>query len=302
MPQALPSHEADPSGLFETRPRRPTVGDAMRRYWLLILASVVALAAVGAYAGYSRKPVYDATASLSVGLLDLTTQSVPGFAVGGEVVAGGFSRAVQTDAIVVPVARELRMAPDEVRARISSTPVPNSPIFTISATGASSADAVLLVNATSRAMVDYGRSRSSSDTAFTRLLAQYRAAVRQRDRARNRLASLRSRLLGSSTTTPGSGAVSGVPEPAKLGQARANLQAQQLHVDGLADAYRSRVSAPNASAVIQPLVEAQGASSDRRSKMQLYGALGALVGLCIGTGLAVVITGAGDRRRRQRPS
>lgn len=312
MPQALPSHEAEPSppGLFETTPRRPTVGDAMRRYWVLILLVVLALGALGAYAGYERKPVYQASSSLSVGLLDLTTQSVPGFAVGGEVVAGGFSRAVQTDAIVVPVARNLHMAPNEVRARISSTPVPNSPIFSVSATGTSSADAVRLANAVSAAMVAYGRSRSNSDAAFARLLQQYRTAIRQRDRARNRVSTLRSRLSGSSTSTAstatGSAATtattSGQPKRGQLGQARADLQAQQLRVDSLADAYRARASAPGASAAVQPLVDAQGASSDRGSRMQLYAALGALAGLCVGTALAVLITGGRDRRLRRKPS
>jgi hypothetical protein len=310
MPQALPSHGADlPPELFETTPRRPTVGDAMRRYWLLILVIVVALGALGVYEGHKRKPVYQASASLSVGLLDLNTQSVPGFAVGGSVVAGGFSRAVQTDAIVVPVARELHMQPNDVRARISSTPVTDSPIFTVAASGASVPDAVGLANAVSRSMVSYGRSRANSSAAFARLLQQYRSAVRQRDKARAHVAALRSRLSGSSTSPSGAttgstttGAAAARPKRGELGQARADLEAQQLRVDSLADAYRTRASAPGASAVVQPLVDAQGASSDRGSKMQLYGALGALAGLCVGTALAVLLTAARDRRRRRKAS
>jgi hypothetical protein len=315
MPQALPSHEAEPlpPGLFETTPRRPTVGDAMRRYWVLIVLFVLALGALGAYAGHKRKPVYTASSSLSVGLLDLTTQSVPGFAVGGEVVAGGFSRAVQTDAIVVPVARKLQMPPNEVRARISSTPVPNSPIFSVSATGTSSADAVRLANAVSAAMVTYGRSRSNTSTAFSRMLAQYRAAVRERDRARNRVSTLRARVTGSSTTgasTTGTSTTAGTASSAapssgrngRLGQAKADLQAQQLRVDSLADAYRARAAAPGATAAVQPLVNAQGASSDRGSRMQLYGALGALTGLCVGAAFAVLIMGVRDRRLRRKLS
>jgi capsular polysaccharide biosynthesis protein len=303
MPQALPSHEAEPSppGLFETTPRRPTVGDAMRRYWPVIVLVVLAFALLGAYVGHERKPVYTASSSLSVGLLDLTTQSVPGFAVGGEVVAGGFSRAVQTDAIVVPVARKLQIPPNEVRARISSTPVPDSPIFSVSATGTSSAQAVQLANAVSAAMVTYGRARSNSSAAFARLLAQYRAAVRQRDKARNRVSTIRARLSGSSTTGTQTTAASSSGN-GTLGQAKADLQAQQLRVDSLADAYRTRASAPGATAAIQPLVNAQGASSDRGSRMQLYGALGALAGLCVGVALAVLITGGRDRRLRRKLS
>jgi hypothetical protein len=288
----------------------------MRRYWFVILLAVAALGALGAYEGHERKPVYEARASLSVGLLDLTTQSVPGFAVGGEVVAAGFSRAVQTDAIVVPVARELRMQPNVVRSRIFSTPVPSGPIFTVSALGTSSADAVRLANAVSRAMVNYGRSRSNSDAAFSRMLERYRAAVRQRDKARNHVKALRSQLseaaAGSGATTstaetgPGTGtSTSGAstrPKPGALAQARADLEAKQLRVDSLADAYRARASAPGQSAVVQPLVDAVGASSDRGSKMQLYGGLGALAGLCVGTALAVLLMAARHRRQRRKLS
>ncbi|MEN3284658.1 MAG: hypothetical protein V7607_5798 [Solirubrobacteraceae bacterium] len=316
MPQALPNHQTDPPELFETTSRRPTVGDAMRRYWFLILLAVAALGALGAYEGHERKPVYEARASLSVGLLDLTTQSVPGFAVGGEVVAAGFSRAVQTNAIVLPVARELRMDPNAVRSRIISTPVPNGPIFTVSATGSSATDAVRLANAVSRAMVDYGRSRSNSDAAFARMLEKYRAAVRERDKARSHVTALRSKLSDSATGTGSgvgastSGSASGTkttgqssaPKRGELAQAKADLEAKQLRVDSLADAYRARASTPGTSAVVQRLVDAVGASSDRSSKMQLYAGLGALAGLCVGTALAALLMAMRHRRRRRRLS
>jgi hypothetical protein len=322
MPQALPNHETDPPPeLFQTTPRRPTVGDAMRRYWLVILLMVGAFGALGAYEAHKRQPVYEARASLSVGLLDLTTQSVPGFAVGGEVVAAGFSRAVQTDAIVVPVARELRMQPNEVRSRIFSTPVPSGPIFTVSAIGASSPDAVRLANAVSRAMVAYGRSRSNTDAAFARMLEKYRTAVRERDKARNHVTALRSQLSGSSATSAGSGSTAGSgattstpgtaqgtgttstrPKRGALAQARADLETKQLRVDSLAEAYRARASAPGQAAVVQPLVDAVGASSDRGSKMQLYGGLGGLAGLCVGTALAVLLMAARYRRQRRKVS
>jgi uncharacterized protein involved in exopolysaccharide biosynthesis len=317
MPQALPNHQTDPPELIEPTPRRPTVGDAMRRYWFLVLLVVAACGALGAYAGHQRKPVYEARASLSVGLLDLTTQSVPGFAVGGEVVAAGFSRAVQTDSIVLPVARELKMDPNVVRSRIISTPVPNGPIFTVAARGSSAPDAVRLANAVSRAMVNYGRSRSNSGPAFARMLDRYRAAVRDRDKARSHVTALRTKLSASTAAGTGSGASvstaesssgtaatsqSSAPKSGELAQAKADLEAKQLRVDSLAEAYRARASAPGTSAVVQPLVDAVGASSDRSSKMQLYGGLGALAGLCVGTAIAVMLTAFRYRRQRRRLS
>jgi capsular polysaccharide biosynthesis protein len=294
MPQAIPSHESDrpPPGVIEPPPSRPTVGDAMRRYWPLVLLAILVLGAFGAYTGHSRRPVYTASASLSVGLLDVTTQSVPGFAVGGEVVASGYSRSVQTDGVIDPVARRLNMTPAEVRGHVSSTPVPNSPIFTVTATAESASGAVTLANAVSRSMIAYGRSHSSTDAATARLLERYQTAVRNRNRARNRVAQLKS---GSSTTTAGT--ASTASDTGSISQARADLEVQQLRMDSLSEQYRARASAPANTAVLQPLVNAQGASSDRGAKTQLYGALGVLAGLCVGSALAVLLAGWRFRRR-----
>jgi hypothetical protein len=305
MPQALPSHELSVSRqgipMPDPVPPRPTVGDAVRRYWPLLLIVTLALGAAGAYAGYKRGPVYEARAALSVGMLDITTQSVPGFAVGGEVVAGGFSRSVQTNAVVNPVARQLKMAPDEVRARITSTPVPGSPIFTVTATGPSEAEAVTLANAVSSSMIAYAKTRSNSGAAFTQLLSRYRTAVRERNRTRSRVEKLRAERSGTEGSAPnGTSASADTASSGELAQARADLEAQQLRVDSLAEQYRTRAAAPANSTVVQPLADAHGASSDRNSKMQLYGALGVLGGVCIGAALAVLFTAARHRRQRRR--
>lgn len=285
MPQAIPSHddETAPRGIIQPPPPRPTVGDAMRRYWPLIVLAVLVLGGFGAYVGHSRTPTYKATASLSVGLVDLNTQSVPGFAVGSAVVAGGYSRSVQTDAVVLPIARQLHMSPVEVRGRVSSTPVPNSPIFTVTATGASAGEAVALANATSRSMIAYGRNSSAQRSATSRLLDRYREAVRSRNRVRARVARLTA-----------AGASDG------LSRARADLDAQDLRVQSLGQQYRTQTEQPTNNAVIQRVVDAQGASSDQRSTTQLYGVIGALVGVCVGVALAVLLAGWRYRRQRRR--
>jgi hypothetical protein len=53
---------------------------------------------------------------------------------------------------------------------------------------------------------------------------------------------------------------------------------------------------------VQPLVDAVGASSDRNNKMQLYGGLGALAGVCIGTAFAVLLMAFRYRRQRRKLS
>jgi hypothetical protein len=267
----------------------------------VVLLAVVALAVAGAALGHARKPVYQASASLSVGLLNLSTQSVPGFAVGGEVVAGGFSRAVQADAVVTPVARKFHTTPSAVRSRISSTPVPNSPIFTVTATGPTPGEAVGLANALSTSMVSYGRNRASSDAAFAALLARYRSAVRRLNRARDHVDAVRARASAAKGEGPDGADVTTTPavKPGELAQARADLQTEQLRTNSLEDAYRSRAAAPGSGAVVQPLVAAVSATSDRGSRAQLYGAVGALAGLCLGGALAVLLMAVRHRRRRR---
>lgn len=300
MPQVLPSHEADsrPQGVVDTNPPRPTVGDAMRQWWPVVVVAVLALGALGAFLGHSRKPVYEATASLSVGLLDLNTQSVPGFAVGGEVVASGFSRSVQTDAVIVPAARRLGMSPNEVRGRVSSTSVPSSPIFTITGIGTSSAEAVRVANAVSGSMIEYAAERSNSAGSRAAILNRYRDAVRGLSKAKNRVSALRSRqsnVTGGTSTSTASGA-SGAQRGA-LSRARADVEAQQLRVASLAQLYRTQAGSSSSATVVQPVLNAQGAASDRRSHVELYGALGLLAGLCLGTAAAVLLAGRQYRRR-----
>jgi capsular polysaccharide biosynthesis protein len=313
MPQALPSHEMDsPSpSVVDAIPRRPTVGDAMRRWWPLVIIVALVCAGLGAYYAHSRKQEFEATASLSVGLLDLNTQSVPGFATGGEIVASGFSRSVQTDAVIAPAARRLHLAPAEVRARVSSTSVPSSPIFTITATGPSAGVAIAIANAVSRSMVAYGRSHSGSRGSSAALLQRYRSAVEQLNKAKSHLTNLRSSGSSTSTatgaatatgtsTTTGTTATTTASSKSERAKAKAEVEAQQLRVAAIGQLYRNQTGEPQTSAVVQPLVNAESASSDRRSRVELYGAVGALAGLCVGTALAVLLTAWRYRRRLAR--
>jgi uncharacterized protein involved in exopolysaccharide biosynthesis len=290
---ALPSRQ-----IFEAGPLRPTVGDAIRRYWLLVVIAVLACAGVAGYAAYERKPIYQATASLSVGLLDLNTQSVPGFAVGGEVVAAGYSRSVQTDAVVAPVARQLGLTPSQVRSRVSATTVPSSPIFSVTAAGASAGDAIRMANALSRSMVAYSRARSATKVPTARLLVRYRQAVRNADRLRIRVANLRARVSRATSSGSAASASRGGSRAirAEIARTRAELRTLQLRAAGISQLYRARTVQPPTSAVVQPLVSAKIATNDRRSTIKLYGALGAIVGLLLGTALAVLLMGRRYRR------
>jgi hypothetical protein len=213
---------------------------------------------------------------------------------------------VQTDDVILPVARRLHLAPGEVRARVSSTSVPSSPIFTVTATGPSRPAAVDLANAVSHSMVAYGRSHSGSRGTSAALLQRYRSAVQQLNKAKSRLANLRSprastsAAAGGTTATTGTTTTSKASSSSERSKAKAEVEAQQLRVAAIGQLYRSQTGEPQTGAVVQPLVNAESASSDRRSRVELYGAVGALAGLCLGTALAVLLTAWRYRRRLGR--
>jgi uncharacterized protein involved in exopolysaccharide biosynthesis len=275
--------EREPADVaFRSPGGSPTVGDAARRNWALILLAVLVAGALGVFAGLAREPLYTSTATLSIGRLDLTVQSIPGFAVGGEVVAAGLSRSVTTNAVVDPVARRLGLSPDEIAAHVSASTVPNSPMFTITATGTSSRSAVALANAVSDSMVEYGRGGGGPAEA-DRLLTRYRDVTRELARERARLTRLRNAL---------------VPDRAAISRVRADIDALELRRQTSASLYRESHTQGQYGAIVERVAAARGATSDRSSKLQLFGALGVLAGLFGGLALAVLRTASQSRRHR----
>jgi hypothetical protein len=153
-----------------------------------------------------------------------------------------------------------------------------------------------VANAVSRSMIAYAAARSNPQGARADILNRYREAVRGLSKARNHLSDLRS-SQSTSTTTGTTAGGSSTSRPGSVSRARADVQAQQLRVASLAQLYRSQAGTPSSATVVQRILDAQTASSDRRSHVELYGALGLLAGLCLGTAVAVLLTG---RRYRQR--
>ena len=69
--------------------------DAVRRYWWLLGAlGVIGAALAYVVAREERKPIYTAEARLAVGRIDVSTQSIPGFATASQLLADSYSRAI----------------------------------------------------------------------------------------------------------------------------------------------------------------------------------------------------------------
>ena len=87
--------------------------------------------------GYSlaRTPNYTAETRLAVGGLNATTPSAfTGFSTAAQQLAETYSRAVQGDAVVQDVAHDAEDHARSGSAPLSAAPIPQTPVFTVTAT------------------------------------------------------------------------------------------------------------------------------------------------------------------------
>ena len=240
-------------------------GAAMRRHPSFLLAPVICLMTLALVAGLARSPTYTASSRLAVGGLSSTSPSeLMGFADAAQQLAQTYSRSVQGDAVVAEVARRMHAGRDEVSSHLSAAPIPETPVFTLSATSHSAEGAIRLSNLASQALASEV-SRASQATA-PRLLGQYRAAALEREQLSKRVDAL------SATHGPG------------LAAAQSELLAVEARADSLRTAYAA--SQQNASVPLQIIERADSAGSDRLSVLELYLFVALVFGLVIGAALA----------------
>ena len=261
---------------------------AVRRHWILALLPVIALTAAGVAYGLRHQPTYTASAKLAISKLDLTAPgALAGFTDASEALAQTFSRSINATGVVDPVASSLGIAPAAVQARLSAVPVAQTPVFEVQATGPSQSSAVRLANAGSTALIAYLTRVNSTVPQARLLLAQYRRQAL----AIERLQTARAAAKTAYTLHPDATTLLVVQ------QASASLQAAQLHLQTLFLAYQNAVENNPAPGLVQVLTPAASATSDRQSKLALYGLAGLLAGLVVGLALA---SARGAVRRRPR--
>jgi capsular polysaccharide biosynthesis protein len=244
----------------------PSLGAAMRRHRSFVLVPVVGLLALALIAGLTRTPTYTANTRLAVGGLSTTNPaSLTGFADAAQQLAQTYSRSVQGDGVVGEVARQTGATPAQVRSHLSAAPIPETPVFTLEATSDSSDGAIRLSNLASKSLVAQVESASQSNP--TRLLDEYRAAEVERQRISNRVNAL--------SATGGTSLV----------EAQAELLAAEARTTSLRDAYG--LSQKSGTVPLQIIQNADRASSDRLSVLQLYAFVAVIAGLVLGMALAL---------------
>ena len=123
--------------------------------------------------GLTREPTWTSEARLSVGELTPSTQSAPGIVEANQQqLASAFSRAIDARRVVAPVSRELGLTSTEVQRRLDATPIPESPVLTVSGTGPTERDAVAITRVGTSSLVRYIRRLGDTGPEERRLLGE----------------------------------------------------------------------------------------------------------------------------------
>lgn len=297
VPTAWPS-APPPEEEFEYRMRRQSDGlggpgggrigtfEAMRRHWLIVLATVGTLVLAGIALGLVRKPVYTAEGQLSVQIASPYPSAVPGAITASSGLAAIYSRAIYAPPLINRLAKRTSLSPRQVVDRISATQVPDTGVLKVTATGESERSTVVLANLATDQLHRYvSNNLNGSAPQSQGVLRQYkRAARRYQDRVlqQQQLESLVASSPSSSTSEA-------------LRRAQILTQAAAIQRDGLAQAYQSGQQLYTAP--LDVIGRATSASSDRVSRLQLFGMVGLFAGLAVGAVLATVQANSGARRR-----
>jgi capsular polysaccharide biosynthesis protein len=261
--------------------------------WPIVLLFVAAFAGGAYYVGTTRSPTFTATSTINVGRTDVRVQALPGYVEGAKALAASYSRVVSSDEIIGPVAKRLKLTPDQVRSHISATPIAGAPIFTISATGPDEASAVALADAATREMRRFVTRTDDGDTSSRSLMADYRAQARRAATLEREVQRLRANLrngVGDADETR-----------SRLLRAQTDQDTAELRKQSLQSLYVNQMATDTSTAGIQVLSPATSGQSDRDSMLQKLIVVGALAGLVVGLAVAAMF-GRRSRRRRRIPT
>lgn len=256
--------------------------EAARRSIFVILLVVLLLVGGAVAYGLARRPTYTSEARLSVGGLNLTTQTLPGYTTAVQQLAVAYARAIDARPVISPVARRFSLSEVEVANRVSATPIEGSPVIRIRATSQNRGEAVQIADATAGSLVNYAIVLNSGAPASARLLRKFVAASRD---LQNATAASRKLKLDDPRR--------------KATKTREDIA--RLRLQTAASLYQqSQVGRANLN-LVQKLAPAAPATSDRDKVLQQFVAGALIGGLLIGVGLAVfrgnrmVVRRLGDR-------
>jgi capsular polysaccharide biosynthesis protein len=246
---------------------------AIRWNKLIVAVCALAMALAGVAYGLVRQPVYTASASLQIGQVNPNSPGFLGYVQSASSLATAFSRSIAAAPVLDSIERKTGVPPSEAISRLTSEPIPLSPVFRVIATGSSQTQATGLANAAADSIVVYESHSNSANPQAKSLLRGYRGAALEVQHSKARLSQLEE-----------TGASSGT-----LLEAEAEKIAAQVKLKAIGNAYNAAVvsQAPR-SGLVTLLAGATSASNDRVAKIELCGFIGLLLGLSLGCIVAVL--------------
>jgi capsular polysaccharide biosynthesis protein len=260
---------------------------AVRRHWFIALLPVALLVA-GAVALASKRPArYDATAVLSVGHVYVSTPAgIPSIIDATQALAATYSRAIHAGEVQQDTARRLGRGAS-VTGEMSATPIPDSQLIKVSAESSSALGAVTLANAGADALAAYVNRQVRDNDAATMLATRYRQAALEYRQAHERSDRLRRRYSDHHTRA----------NKRARDEALAATDTALLRREAVRASYQQAVQGGTASVGVEVFSRASGATSDRRSKMQILIFVGLVGGIAAGVALALLRTAREIRLR-----
>jgi len=244
--------------------------EAVLRHPYLALLPVVVLIGVALAVTLARSPQYTAEARLNVGRIDVPAYTLPGVIYGNQSLAQSYARAITAPAVVNSATRAVNISGSTARSRLTATPVPQSTVIRVDATGASEESAIALANAAGKGLTTYVIKLNQNAQANT-ILGDFQRAQRDVDAAQRRLGS--AQRSGSAATAQ---------------QAQLTLQTAQLKASTLEQRYRFESGNEAPPNLVQMLSPATTATSDFSSRLQEVLLIGLVAGVVVGLALALL--------------
>jgi capsular polysaccharide biosynthesis protein len=261
---------------------------AARRHWPLVVLVTVVFTGIGVGTALRRQPVYTAESRLAAGRLDSTNAGAAGaFATSTQALAEQYSRSIDTPGVTRSVAARVGLTPAQVAARVSATPIPESPVVRVFAQGSDGTEAVRIANAAATGLIAYTTKQNRLNPDTGRLLRLFRQASTDVQRVEARVATRRRANDAASTSTT----------RRRLRDAQVTLDVAQLRRETARAAYDASTRGQASTVLLSPLQPATAASNDRSRYLQLFGFIGFVAGLTIGLALATLRANRVLRRR-----
>jgi len=262
-----------------------TIGGAIGRHPFLMILPVLLLVGAAIALGLNRAPTFTAETRLGVGRLDVSSQAIPGVVSAYQSLAATYSRLVNADGVVEPVAVRVGLPAEQVADAVEASPIPESSIIRLEARATEPDLAVRMANLTGVVLTRYVENLNQAGDSDA-LLTRFRAAAAELAGAQQ----TRDAAQSNETSSPSE------ESRQALSEATAEYEVASIRFSTIRDRISQEAEGRATTNAISTLNVATDAASDRDSALQRLVLMGILAGLALGTLLAIVR----ERSKRRR--